>query len=142
MNNEINIEEIMNEIRQNIKERGYDKEPLSFEDVAMSEPAVSEDTHFSMTEFLTELNYMNRNCCNSLNVPVESRNSIGVFVKKMIRKCTRFIVFPIVNFQNAYNVSNVRCINQLKEYVVLMEGYTKRIEQLEKEVEELKKKVK
>lgn len=142
MNNEINIEEIMNEIRQNIKERGYDKEPLSFEDVVISEPAVQSAGHFSMDEFITELNYLNRNWNNALNAPVESSNAVAVFVKKLIRKCTRFIVFPIVNFQNAYNVSNVRCINQLKEYVVLLEGYTKRIEQLEKEVEELKKKVK
>ena len=142
MNNEINIEEIMKEIRQNIKERGYDKEPLSFEDVTISEPAVQEGAQFSMDEFLTELNYMNRGWNNSFNVPVEGGNPIAVFVKKMIRKCTRFIVFPIVNFQNAYNVSNVRCMNQVKEYVFLLEEYTKKIEQLEKEVEELKKKVK
>lgn len=139
MNTEINIEEIMSEIRKNIRERGYDKEPLSFEDIVLSEPAVQGDNNFSMTEFLTELNYMNRNYNNSLNVPVESRSSIGVFVKKVIRKCTRFIVFPIVNFQNAFNVSNVRCINQLKAYITLLEDYTRRIEQLEKEVAELKK---
>ena len=112
---------------------------MSFEDIVLSEPAVQGDNNFSMTEFLTELNYMNRNYNNSLNVPVESRSSIGVFVKKVIRKCTRFIVFPIVNFQNAFNVSNVRCINQLKAYITLLEDYTRRIEQLEKEVAELKK---
>ena len=140
MNNEINVEEIMKEIRQNIKDRGYDKEPLSFEDVVISEPAVQEDVKFNIDEFFSQLNYMNRNWNNSLNASIESRNAVGVLVKKIIRKCTRFIVFPIVNFQNAYNVSNVRCINQIKEYILLLEEYRKKIEQLEREVENLKKK--
>ena len=142
MNNEINIEEIMKEIRQNIKERGYDKEPLSFEDVTISEPVIQGEGQFSMEEFVGELNYLNRNWNNSLNATIESSNPVVVFVKKVIRKCTRFIVFPIVNFQNAYNVSNVRCLNQLKEAIILQEEYSKKIEQLEKEIEELKKKVK
>jgi len=44
MNNDINIEEIMEEIRQNIKERGYDREPLSFEEVEMPQAVLQRET--------------------------------------------------------------------------------------------------
>ena len=52
---------------------------------------------------------------------------------------TRFIVAPLVDSQNAYNVSNVKCMNQISEFISEMEQYKTRIEQLEKELKELKK---
>lgn len=138
MNNEINIEEIMNEIRANIKERGYDKEPLSFEEVAVSKPVLQGDSEYDAEEFNREIEYLNYNWNNSFMIPIAGGNPIGVFIKKVIRKLTRFIVFPIVNFQNAYNASNVRCLKQIKEYMAEMEEYKVRIAKLEKEIEELK----
>lgn len=138
MNNEINVEEIMEEIRQNIRERGYDKEPLSFEEVQVSKPAIVADGGYSADQFLYELGYINHNWNNNFQVPVTGRNLLAVFIKKVIRKLTRFIVFPIVNFQNSYNGSNVRCMNQIKEYMAEMDVYKQRIEQLEKEIEYIK----
>lgn len=139
MEKEINVEEIMEEIRKNIKERGYDKEPLSFEEVQTSQPALQGDVGYNADDFLHELEYLNHNWNNNFQTPVASRNAIATFIKRVIRKCTRFIIFPIVNFQNAYNVSNVRCLNQIKEYMAEMDRYKQRIEQLEKELEELKR---
>lgn len=138
MNNEINIEEIMEEIRQNIKDRGYDKEPLSFEDVQVSSPAIAAGDGYNASRLMYELDYMNHNWNNNFQVPVTGRNFLVVFVKKAIRKFTRFIVFPIVNFQNSYNGSNVRCLNQIKEYMAEIDVYKQRIEQLEKEIEHIK----
>ena len=138
MHNEINIEEIMSEIRENIKERGYDKEPLSFEEVAVSKPVLQGESEYDAEEFNREIEYLNYNWSNTYQVPISGGNPIGVFIKKVIRKLTRFIVFPIVNFQNAYNASNVRCLKQIKEYMAEMEEYKVRIAKLEKEIEELK----
>lgn len=138
MNNEINIEEIMEEIRQNIKDRGYDKEPLSFESVQVSKPAVVAGDGYNADQFMHELEYMNHNWNNNFQVPVTGRNFLATFIKRLIRKCTRFIIFPIVNFQNSYNVSAVRCLNQIKEYMAEMDVYKQRIEQLEKEIEYIK----
>ena len=137
MNKEINIEEIMEEIRANIKERGYDKEPLSFEEIEVSKPVIQGNSGYNAEELMSELGYLNRNWNNSIHAPINSRNSLATFVKKVIRKCTRFIVFPIVNFQNAYNASNVRCINQIKEYMAELEQYKTRVEKLEKEIQRL-----
>lgn len=138
MNNEINVEEIMKEIRQNIRERGYDKEPLSFEEVQVSKPAIASDVGYSVDLFLYELGYLNHNWSNSFQAPVTGRNPLVVFIKRVVRKFTRFIIFPIVNFQNSYNGSNVRCLNQIKEYMAEMDVYKQRIEQLEKEIEYIK----
>lgn len=133
---EINIEEIMKEIRQNIKERGYDKEPLSFDDIAIPEEPVRVKSQVDMEALATELEFLNGNWNNAADVPVGG--GIGSFIKKFIRKSTAFIVRPIINFQNAYNASNVRCLNQLRVCVEEMEMYKVRIEQLEKELEQLK----
>ena len=46
-NSDINVEEIMEQIRENIKERGYDKIPLSFEDIKISEPVITAARGFS-----------------------------------------------------------------------------------------------
>ena len=138
MSTEINIEEIMQEIRQNIKDRGYEEETLSFEDVKLSQSAIQASAGFSADDLMHEINYLNGNWCNNYAVPTAGRNPIMVIIKKVVQKLTNFIVFPIVNFQNAYNASNVRCVNQMREYIAEMEGYKARIEQLEKEVEYLK----
>lgn len=141
MENNINIEDIMTEIRQNIKDRGYDKEPLSFEEVEMSKPVLLSGGGYNAEELIHELEYMNHNWCNTFNVPISGGNPFSVFIRKVIRKCTRFIVFPIVNFQNAYNVSSIRCINQIKEYMAELETYKARVDQLEKELKDIKSKL-
>jgi len=139
-NNDINIEEIMEEIRQNIKERGYDREPLSFEEVEMPQAVLQRGEGYQAEEFMSELDFMNHNCLNQFHVPIASRNPFSVFIKKVIRKVSRFIVFPLVNFQNAYNVSNLRCMNQVKEYMAELEEYKAKIDRLEKELKEIKEK--
>lgn len=139
-NIDINIEEIMEEIRQNIKERGYDKEPLSFEEIEMPQAVLQQGEGYHADVFLSELDFMNHNCLNQFHVPVAGRNPFSIFVKKVIRKVTRFIVLPLVNFQNAYNVSNLRCMNQMKEYMAELEEYKVKIDKLEKELKEMKNK--
>ncbi len=138
MENEINIEQIMEEIRQTIKDRGYDREPLSFEEVELSKPVLQSLDSYDPDEFMHELDYLNHNWNNSWHVPVNGTNPVSVWVKKGIRKCTRFLLFPIVNFQNAYNASAIRCFNQIREYMAELEEYKKKIEMLEKELEEMK----
>ena len=111
---------------------------MSFEEIEVSKPVIQGNSGYNAEELMNELGYLNRNWNNSIHAPINSRNSLATFVKRVIRKCTRFIVFPIVNFQNAYNASNVRCINQIKEYMAELEPYKTRVEKLEKEIEELK----
>lgn len=138
MNSEINVEEIMEQIRQNMKDRGYDKEPLSFDDIEFSKNSIYGREGYNSDFFQKELEYLNQNWNNPCHVPVTSSNFVFAFIKKVIRKCTYFIILPIINFQNAYNASNTRCMNQIKEYMVEIEKYKLRIETLEQEIESLK----
>lgn len=138
MSNEINVEEIMAEIRSNIKERGYEPLPVEFEEITIDKPAIQPGIAFDADDFKQEVNYLNYNWNNSFQVPVSGGNKIAVFVKKMISKCTRFIVFPIVNYQNAYNASNARCMMQVKEYMAELEKYREKVDALEKELQALK----
>ncbi len=139
MNNDINIEEIMDEIRQNIKDRGYDKAPVSFEQIEIHSSVLKIGTGYDSDEFMNELEFLDSNCTTSFHVSIAGGNPFSVFIKKVIRKMTRFIVAPLVDSQNAYNVSNVKCMNQISEFISEMEQYKTRIEQLEKELKELKK---
>ena len=139
MSDNINIEEMMDEIRQNSKDRGYDKEPVSFEEIEIHSSILKIGTGYDSDEFMDELEFLDSNCTTSFHVPIAGGNPFSVFIKKVIRKMTRFIVAPLVDSQNAYNVSNVKCMNQISEFISEMEQYKTRIEQLEKELKELKK---
>lgn len=135
---EINVEEIMEQIRENIKERGYDKIPLSFEDIKISEPVMRGTVKYDPNSFNKEMSYLNNNWNNDWNIPVSGGGMRAKF-KKVVRKLTRFIVAPIVSFQNEYNASNVRLLMQMSGYITEMEAYKLRIEELEKQVAELQK---
>lgn len=138
MSNEINVEQIMAEIRNNIQERGYEQLPVEFEEIAIDKPAMQLGTAFDAEDFKQEVEYLNYNWNNPFQVPVSGGKRLAVFVKKMISKCTRFIVFPIVNYQNAYNASNARCMIQIKEYMAELDVYKAKVDALEKELQALK----
>jgi len=137
--NSINIEEIMEEIREKIKNREYGNEPLSFEEIEMSEYADQNINGYNQEEFQRDLDFLNRNRGIPVNVPILAADPISSFIKKAIRKLTRFIIYPIVEFQNAYNASLLRCMHQVNEYIKELELYKEKIDKMEKEIEELKK---
>ncbi len=138
MDNEINIQEIMNDIIDSIKERNYDKEALDFEEIILSESAIFHDAGYCEEELMSEMKYLNHNWNNFYHMSTDNGNPVAVFLKRIIRKCTYFIVSPVVDFQNSYNASNVRCLHQMKEYIAQMEEYKQRVEKLEEELKTLK----
>lgn len=142
MEKEINLKEIMQEAQKKAEERGYHEELIEFERLPLSRPLLQMGTGFDTDDLMAEIEYMNGNWNNPTSVPIAGRNKLIILFKKVVFKCTRFIFFPLVNFQNSYNASNVKCINQIREYMAEMEKYKKRIEVLEKEVETLREKTK
>lgn len=139
MGADINIEEIMEEIRRNIRERGYDKEPLGFDEIKDAD-ALSEKETFHMDVLVQETEYLRCNWNNTLQLPLTARNKLLRHIKAFIFRAIRPILFPIVNYQNAYNMSNARCVNQLKEYVIQLEQYKEQLESLQQQVRELREK--
>ncbi|WP_124065160.1 hypothetical protein [Clostridium sp. E02] len=128
----IDIEKIMQEIRQDIKEKGYTNEMLSFEDVVM----VSSENK-TIEEYLDLMNgSWNIQPYKILQSGFGFVGKLKNFIKKIIRKTIKFYIEPIVSEQDEFNANNVRILNKFYDY---MESSNQKIEKLEIEIQQLKK---
>ena len=108
MENEcINIEEIMSEIKRNIKEQGLTADMLSFGDVPFNKTAQSGSAPEAL-DYLTSHYYIQ---------PYKEiqGNPVKVFVKKVLRKLVTFYVAPIVFEQNDFNANAVTVMKALSD---------------------------
>ncbi len=109
----VNIEEIMDEIRTEIKEKGYTADMLSFEEVAnITIVPIGDSESFDPTEFKGIVSYLDANSTVAVNIPPKG-NFIVVFIKKLIRK---FITRPLARQQSEYNIYSARAFTMLKSY--------------------------
>lgn len=117
---EINIEDIMKDIRNEISEKGYTNDMLSFNDINVDTSDLGADK-FDKELFKEEIYSMNAGWNVQTYHPFIATGSIKskliVFVKKVIRKFIKFYVEPIVNEQNAFNAVVVRSFNLLECYI-------------------------
>lgn len=125
----INVEEIMAKIRQNIKDKGYvEEEKINNFDFT---PKINEEDNFRY-----DLDTLNRVWNVNLEREILSRNKLFSFVKKVIRKLTRWYVIPMMQDQITFNSYAVRTINNLNKQ---MEKQNERLEKLlDKKAEEIK----
>ena len=128
MENEFNIEEVMDEIRKEIKEKGLTSDMLSFSDVASV--SVADDGSFSKAGLDSCLANLSDSYVIRDNRQL-SGNPIVVFIKRVIRKLTRFYVKPIVDAQTEFNAYTVQTANMLSRYVCddLEKTNTKQLEE-------------
>ena len=104
----INVEEIMNKIRQNIKDKGYlEEEKINNFDFT---PKISEEDNFRY-----DLDILNQLWNINLEREVLSRNKLFSFLKKVIRKLTRWYIVPMLQDQITFNSYAVRAINNLNK---------------------------
>lgn len=95
---EINVEVIMAEIRKEIKEKEYKESDLSFND----KWKITNNTGDDIANLKIHLEQLS----NSKYIPFYrelSGNSIVRLIKKIIRKMTAFLIWPIIEEQNRYN---------------------------------------
>lgn len=141
---EINVEKIMEEIRSEIKTKGYISDILSFGDVTIEDPGnVSEK--FDRESFNAELFNLNSNWNVNPNREVEWRPGFKgkcvMLFKKFIRKCIRFYLTPIVFEQDLFNATTVRLLNMLNLYVEENMRLSNEIDMLRSEQKELKNEI-
>lgn len=106
----INVEEIMAKIRQNIKNKGYlEEEKINNFDFT---PKISEEDNFRY-----DLDILNRVWNINLEREILSRNKLFSFIKKVIRKLTRWYVVPMMQDQIIFNSYAVKIINNLNEQI-------------------------
>lgn len=113
-NNNINIEEIMAQIKREIKEKNLTSDMLSFEDVPYKKPVqVSRNGNASIGDADETLASMNAHYYIQPYKPI-SGNPLKVFIKKVIRKLVKFYVEPVVFEQNEFNANTVSVLNTLR----------------------------
>ena len=106
-NGSINIEEIMAEIKQKIKEQGLTADMLSFEDVPYKKNAQSGSASEAL-DYISTHYYIQ---------PYKELqgNGIKVFFKKVLRKLMKFYVEPVVFEQNDFNANAVTAMKSPSE---------------------------
>lgn len=134
--NNINVEEIMEGIRKNIRESGADKIPLTFAEKPV------QPTHDSSGDINSRLNeavsYL------SYNYEVQpyqllTGNPIKCFVKKVIRKVVSFFFLPIVAQQNTLNYYYYQVAESVKVQRDEIAELKKELEEVKAELNSLKK---
>lgn len=139
----IDVEKIMEEIRQEIREKGYKEADLDFSDI----PIVSTKTAspgYDREELERQAAYINANSQNPIYFPLAG-NPIKVFIQKTLRRCFLFVIFQAFQFQNKFNTSVTCFLNQVRNYQSENEGVKEQLlrqqeqlDSLRKEVEELR----
>lgn len=110
----INIENIMQDIRNEIKEKGYTYDMLSFKEVTAA--PLSDTENVSIADIEKDVNYMENASAVAAYRPLGG-SKLAVFIKKIIRKLIKFYVEPIVESQNDFNSSAVRSLNSVVAYM-------------------------
>lgn len=152
---DINIEKIMDEIRAEIKEKGYTSDMLSFNEVACV--SISSDNKFNVGEYNNVVNYLGSANVVPVSMPIKG-NPIMVFIKKLIRKLTRVTIRPITQHQTEYNaytaraftmvgryiednsvISNVELLNKIEIFELKLQTASKEIDRLNSRIAQLEK---
>ena len=128
----IDIEKIMEEIRQEIKEKGYKESDLSFSDIPITDQADIEESYNEQV-LLENIRGANQSTRVDFYKPIDG--GIKGLIKKIIRKMVKPIILHLCQEQEIFNAYTVRTINQLYSYNKQLE---KRIEDLEKIIEKNK----
>ena len=139
--NDINIEEIMSQIREEIKEAGYTDDMLSFDDVELDDCNFQFEI-FDKGDFNREVYDLNHRWKIQTYRNLNS-GKLVTFMKKVIRKMIRFYVDTVVEDQNMFNANIVKTMNLMNCYIQEQEAtiatLKNRIQQLEKEQENEKR---
>lgn len=136
MDNQIDVQKIMEQIREEIKEKGYKESDLSFSDIEIKEKCEILTNRFDENEYINCLNQAN-SYASSVFYSINVGNGLKGLIKRVIRRLISPIMVPVCERQEIYNASSVRTLNQMNLYMTELE---KRVIDLEKEVDKLKNK--
>lgn len=118
---EINIEEIMEEIRNEIKEKGINEELIAFSEASLPEfitPVWSKQKLQGDLQAASE-NYF-------VDPARKLTNDWKGLIKKLIRRVTQIYVRPLVEDQNLFNINTLDCMKQFYAYIDVEETYKRR----------------
>lgn len=136
INQTINVEKILCEIRREIKEKGFSKDKLGFEDNF-------DDFFLSLipkNDDVVDIEQQMDNLRSSWDIqpykPLNG-NPLVVFIKRIIRKSIKFFLMPIVKEQNAFNWSVLQILERNYEQKIEIEKLHSQLAQIERLVKTL-----
>ncbi|MCH4031538.1 MAG: hypothetical protein LKG56_06555 [Lachnospiraceae bacterium] len=137
----VNVEEIMNEIREDIQKKGYKKDQLSFEDFSAGATGLTR-YGFDEKTALEILSDASRQWQLTSWKPLTG-GKVKRFFKRCIRHCAYWLMDPVLMDQSNFNSSSVKMMDQFVSYVDLRNSETadmrKQISELQEEVNSLRK---
>ena len=130
---QINIEDIMQEIRAEIRAKGYADNEIPFSDIACLVGGT--EVPFELKDYLDDISMMDESRTVLAYRDISStRKGVGkliTFIKKVIRKMVCFYVEPLVDDQNRFNELTTKVVAQtVRRY----NDDDARIEELEKKI--------
>lgn len=135
----IDVEKIMEDIRADIKAKGYTADMLSFNDVKKVEETCET---FNYQELKFQVSEMNYHCAIPWYRDLFG-NKIKIFIKKLIRKSISFVVAPIAEEQTRFNAETAKAMNQMVAYIEYLdeklEIYENQIQTLEMKLQQTNK---
>ncbi len=112
----LNIEDIMSEIRADIKEKGLTGEMLSFADIPCDANPGNRAEQYDPDQLHKNVSYISDN----FHLETEYAVDGGFFsrlIKKAVRKLSRFYIVPIAEDQTGINANTAQAIQQLELYI-------------------------
>ena len=135
MVSEVNVSEILEEIRADIAVRGYTDDASSFNTI---ETLDHEDSKFDL--YLLETNLADYSALSTINTHRLITSSGGlfgrliVFVKRIVRKSMNFHITPIVWDVNQLNHKSLEMFRQLRNAAKIQNEFDERLARIEFEL--------
>lgn len=120
----VDVEKIMEEIRRNIKERGYTKEMLSFSEAASDAEIQNGIPVDDAVYNEAELNQYLQSARAGHNIPYYepmAGNKVKVFAKRVVRKLMAFQMQPLRDRQNQFNYNIVQSVREMAVHMAELE---------------------
>lgn len=148
----VNVEIIMEEIRQKIKDEHLTCQVPPFDDVPLMTSVFLQNNDYDPVLLQSYTEYAIARSRLDYNAPIQGK-SLKCFVKRMIRKLMQFYIVPIIAQQNAVNYNYSNALVQINGFIQKSENNDvgilhSRIEELElkelynsREIAELKEQI-
>lgn len=112
----IDVAEIMANIRQEIADKGYTKEEISYAQALANMDGANLDKCYNRRALRTKYEYVSGHYNNPIFFELKG-NPVKVFLQKVIRRIFLFVIYPAFQFQNVFNEGVVDCIRQVRNYI-------------------------
>lgn len=129
MENQININELLEELREKADLKRYPKDVEAFKPQILDKE--EDDYDFYLPYLERDIKYLNQNYYIDYNQPITGKLK---GIKRFIKRLYRFHFEPLFDKQNDFNTETVFALNQLRSFVLEQEEENR---QLKKRIIEL-----